>query len=112
MAWGDNNENLPTYFFGSWSEDGTDITIPIASIPELTAGEADATTGDSRKTLFAICDQIFTAWNAIATADKPGNMTISKSISPNVSAGTEAIQYILRFTTAVAAGSREVVDEA
>jgi hypothetical protein len=38
----------PSSLFPSWSEDGTTISVPIASIANLTAAEADGTTGDWR----------------------------------------------------------------
>jgi len=43
----------PSTWIPSWSEDGTDVTFPIASIPELTAAEADGATGDMRKCIYS-----------------------------------------------------------
>lgn len=90
---------------------GTHTMNRSPAVPELTDAEANASTGDIRKILFALCDKFAQDWINTATADRPSNMTISKSISPNVTTGQETTQYVFRFTTAVAAGSREVVDE-
>lgn len=45
---------LPTNLIPSWSENGTNVTFPIASVPELTAAEADAVTGIPVKS-FTLC---------------------------------------------------------
>jgi hypothetical protein len=99
-------------WFSGYSSDGTDITIPIASIPELSAAEANTTTGDMANFLYAFMDQIFAIWATMPTAGRPEKMFISKSLSPNVVTGDETVQFSVRFTTAVAAGSRNVVAEA
>jgi hypothetical protein len=44
----------PVYVIDGYSSDGTNITIPIASLIGLTAAEADAITGDWREILQAI----------------------------------------------------------
>jgi hypothetical protein len=44
----------PKYIFPNYLSDGTNITIPIASLIGLTAAEADAVTGDCREILQAI----------------------------------------------------------
>ena len=49
----------PSTWIASWSENGTNVTFPIASVPELTAAEADADTGNISKVLFAICEKIY-----------------------------------------------------
>lgn len=99
----------PPDWIASWSEDGDDVTFPIASIPELTAAEADATTGDMRKVLFAICDQMYEVYNALETASKPTKMTIYRSTSTNDLTGAVTKSY--QFVFSVDVGSVEVVDE-
>jgi hypothetical protein len=44
----------PFLVWPGYSSDGTNITIPIADLPGLSAAEADATTGDWREILQAI----------------------------------------------------------
>ena len=99
----------PSTWIDNWSEDGTDITVPIASFPEMTAAEADATTGDIRKVLFAIAEKLYDSWNNTATADRPSQMTISKSSSTAVSTGVVTNTYTLRFYCEVI--SQDVADE-
>jgi hypothetical protein len=102
---------LPPSWIEGWTEDGTNLTIPIASIPELKAEEADPTEGDIRKCFFALCDAFWAAYNDTLAADRPTQMAIFKSPSSNVAEGTETMTYTFRFTTVVPAGGREVADE-
>lgn len=48
----------PSEFIGSYVSDGTNITIPIASLTGLTAAQADGLTGDIRAVLMAILDTL------------------------------------------------------
>lgn len=100
---------LPPDWIADWSENGTNVTFPIASIPEMSADEADATTGDMRKVLFAICDQMYEVYNALATDNKPTKMTIYRSTSTNDLTGAVTKSY--QFVFNVSVGSVEVVDE-
>lgn len=99
----------PNVWIPSWSEDGTNITVPIASFPELSAAEADGSDGDIRKVLFAICDKIWDHWNGLATADRPTKMIVRRSTITNDAAGTQDRSYTFTFTTA--ASAEEVVAE-
>ena len=106
MAW----SGAPTGWFSGWAEDGTNITVPIASFPEMTAAEADATTGDIRKILYAICERCWSVWNALATADRATKMTLSKTSSTNSTTGLTTHQYVFTFVNAVTA--QDVAPEA
>ena len=99
----------PSTWLPSWSEDGTDITVPLATFPEMTAAEADASSGDIRKVLFAIAEKLYDAWNGTAAADRPTKMHIGKSTSVDVQTGIVTNSYTWRFYTQI--GSEEVVDE-
>jgi len=92
----------PTTWIPGWSENGTDITITTLStaFPQLTAAEADAATGDIRKILFAICEKIWTVWNALATADKATKMTVNRSSFVNETTGLITRTYTFQFVTA------------
>ena len=79
---------VPSTHIAGWSEDGTDITVPIASFPELTADEADGTTGDIRKIAFALADKLYSLYNTLAAADRPTKMQAFRSTSMNESGGT------------------------
>lgn len=99
----------PTELFAGMSEDGTDLTIPIASIPELTAAEADAVTGDLRKLIYALSERMFQYYNALPTADRPTKITVAKSIQSSPTTGTQTISYVIRCVTA--STGTEVIDE-
>ena len=99
----------PATWMPSWAEDATNITVPIASFPQLTAAEADGASGDIRKVLFAIMDKLLTVWDALATADKPTKMLMNRSSSVNT-AGTEISHFFsIQFTNTVA--TQDVADE-
>jgi len=102
---------VPTDWIPDWSEDATDITVPLASFPEMTAAEADAASGDIANILYAIAEKIATVWLATATADRPTMWRIGKSVTPDLVAGTEEAVYTLRFTTEVDVGARNVKAE-
>jgi hypothetical protein len=98
----------PSTWLAGWTEDGTNITLPIANLPELTAAEADASSGDIRKIIYALCEKFHAVNAAIETANKSTKMTISRSVSY----GTDDIitkQYT--FTFKVAATAADVVAE-
>jgi hypothetical protein len=81
----------------------TDLVVPIATFPELTAAEIDSVTGDIRKMLYAICEKCWLVWAALLTADKPNKMTISKSSSANAATGLTTHTYIFTFVNSVTA---------
>lgn len=99
----------PSAWIASWSEDGSNITVPIASFAELTDTEADGTTGDIRKIMFAVVEQFYQAYNAEATADRPTQMRIYKSASINPETSVLTNSYTFQFTCGI--GSQEVSDE-
>ena len=93
----------PNTWLANWSEDGTNITVPIATFPELTAAEADGETGDIREVVFSIADALFAKWADTDTADRPTQMTISKGVSTNVNTGIVTQTFSFRFNTEVSA---------
>jgi len=71
----------PTNFIASWSEDGSAVTFPLASLPELTAAEADAVAGDSRKVVYAVMERLNAWLDGLAAEDRPGKLTVGKSLA-------------------------------
>ena len=102
-------DKSPATWITNWSSNGTDITIPIASFPELISSEADVTTGDIRKIVFAIMEELFQKYNATATADRPSMMTLSKSASVSTSTGITTNTYSVVIKTETTA--QEVAPE-
>lgn len=100
----------PSTYIASWSEDETNVTFPIASVPLLTAEEADGTTGDIRKVTFALVEQLYSVYVGIAAADRPTKMTIAKASSVNTETGVVTNSYTFRFFTEIV--DQEVVAEA
>lgn len=99
----------PNTWIPNWSEDGTNISVPIATFPKMTAAEADATAGDIRKVLFAIVDQLYDAWNNTAAADRPAKMVMTKTKAVDVATNLVTSIYQFRFTTEIS--EEEVVAE-
>ena len=99
----------PSTWIPSWSENGTAISVPIASFPEMTAAEADADTGDIRKVMFAVCEQIYSEFNDLPVADRPTKMTVYRSTSTDDQTGVTTKTYQFRFEVAVL--SQDVADE-
>lgn len=61
----------PEQVIPGYSSDGTNITLPIASLIGLTAAEADAVTGDWREILQAILIKAVEYHNAWTWSDRP-----------------------------------------
>ena len=105
-------DSAPATWLGSWSENGTTISLPIASLPETDATECDGTTGDFRKVMLALMEEVYQHYNGLATADKPTKMVVSRSTSVNDTTGVITRTYAVAFYTEAAVGGIEVVDEA
>jgi len=108
MAYSD----VPTDWIPGYAATTTTITLPIESaghFSEISSAEADASTGDIRQILFGLCHGSYESWNAIAVADRPNRMTISKSISTNVATGIATNTFTLRFENTVS--GTDVADE-
>jgi hypothetical protein len=101
----------PPAWIASWSEDGTNITIPLASLPETDAAEADATTGDFRKVMLAIMECVYQAYLALPTADRPTKMVVNRSSSVNDTTDVITRTYAVAFSAEAAVGGIEVIDE-
>jgi hypothetical protein len=99
-------DKKPSTWLPNWTENGTTISVPIATFPELTAGEADAADGDIRKILFAILEQQWNLFRVLETANKPTMMNMVKTATINPLTGDEEHLFTIRFTnTRVAQGS-------
>ena len=99
----------PTNLFANWSSDGTNVTLPIASLPELTSAEANASTGDLRKIVFALLERLFAWYNGLATADRPTKLAIGKAATVNTATGKTSIVYTIRLEATTVA--QEISDE-
>jgi len=91
----------PDTWLANWSEDGVDITLPLATIPELTAAEADGVSGDIRKIIWAICHELYSVWSGKAAADRPAKMLMFKSSLVDDTDGSVQETYTFRFETEI-----------
>ena len=105
-------DTTPAAWIASWAEDATDVTFPLASLPETDATEADGATGDIRKVLYALCEEMYQHYNGLDSADKPAKMVISRNTSVNDTTDVITRTFALAFTMESAVGGVEVVDEA
>ena len=99
----------PTDWIPNWSENGTAISVPIASFTELTDAEADGANGDIRKIAFAWMEALWLEWNSLETANRPTKWNLTKSASVNTSTGITTTQYVQRFSIKTTA--QDVDDE-
>jgi len=102
-------DETPTTWLANWSEDGTNITVPIATFPELTAAEADASTGDIRKIVFAIIEKLYQTWIGTAAADRPTKWTMAKTATVSTIRNVIASRYTITIETEI--NTQEVRDE-
>jgi hypothetical protein len=101
----------PDTWLPDWTEDATNITVPLASIPEVTAAEADGATGDIRKVAFGLAEALYDHFNGLPLADRPTNMVITRGSSVNDQTNEMTRTYGFTFKLAPATGALEVVDE-
>jgi len=99
---------VPTDWVAGISEDGTDLIIPLASIPGLTAAAADAENGDIRYIFRGLCAMQKAGQDAQDIADLPVRMKISTVDMP-LSDGFIRKVYSSVFDNEVTA--EEVADE-
>ncbi len=101
----------PASMFASWSEDGVNISVPIASLELLTAALADGETGDARQVAASLCETMYRWYNGLTT--KPQAMEV-QLLSRQIQtfgdfAGKDKITY--SFTFAREYAERTVVAE-
>jgi len=90
-------DKTPGVWLTNWTEDGTYITVPLGTFPELTAAEADASTGDIRDIIFAFLEKFWTVYNDLPAADRPGKLVIIKTASADMIRGVLKNRYIFNI---------------
>lgn len=72
---------VPTAWIPSWDEDGSVASFALSDVSdELTAVEADPVTGDWRDIFKSIVEHTWAYFNGLVAANKPGKLTIAKSV--------------------------------
>lgn len=94
----------PSKWITGYTGSGKAISIPYASLPEITAdSEADTGTGSIANVLHALLDAVAARYSAMEA--KPANMGVFKSVSYNQSTGKFSLSYTVNLTASAAAGS-------
>lgn len=83
---------LPGYTFESG-----EIRIPIATLPGLSAAEANATTGNAMEVLRQLLEFTQSQIAALAPTARPTKATITKQ-NPSIASGTNVLPGTLRQT--------------
>lgn len=103
--------DVPSVLFGdNYAFSAPDITISNIDNPNVTDAEADATTGDSRRILFGLLQDMYARFNAIDAADRPTKMQFLRSTSVNDITQQGSVTFTIRFVTGDVV--TEVADEA
>jgi len=69
----------PNQIFPNGTADSTSLSIPYADLPSLTQAEATPTTGNAAEVMRNILDKAYNQLQAVATADRPTQFTITKT---------------------------------
>lgn len=64
------------------------LFIPLASLPGLTALEADEATGDGRKLVYEFARAVFANYTALPTASRPAKLSIVRGTPAGVDSTT------------------------
>jgi len=101
----------PSGLFGdNYTFSAPSISISNVDNPSVTDAEADAATGDARRILFGLLQDMYARFNAIDAADRPTKMTFLRSTSVNDITQQGTVTFTIRFTTDDVV--TEVADEA
>jgi len=57
----------PSGLFSGYGSDGTNVTIPISALNDLTADNAEPSTGDAREVARALCSSLMEYHNALTS---------------------------------------------
>ena len=85
----------PSEIFTGYTSDGTNITIPLAALPGLTAAEANATTGNVMEVTRQILDRLHSGVTALAPTARPTKAVVTKQ-NPSIATGANAAPGTLR----------------
>ena len=101
----------PEDWVADWAEADGDITIPLASLPELSEAEADGESGDIRSVVHAFNEALYTEMNSLPTGDRPTRWLLTKSASTNTVTGITTVQYVHTLYLETEVGGMQVADE-
>jgi hypothetical protein len=92
----------PSEIFAGYTLDTAagEIRIPLASLPGLSAVEADATTGNGMEVIRQIVDRTHSAVTALAPTARPTKATVAKP-NPSIASGAGVMPGTLRQSYAL-----------
>jgi len=102
-------DKTPNIWMSGWNENGTAISVPIATFTELTAAEADSDSGDIRKIVWAFLKKWYDEYSTRSSTNQPSKWTCTRSISVNATTGEVANVFTNTLYTEIA--TQEVADE-
>jgi hypothetical protein len=101
--------DTPGEFFGAgYTLSSNKVSLETATsggnplLTQLSDTDANATTGKTQQVVLSLVEACYAKFNAIASADRPTNLTITRQSSVNDQAGTRTVNYIV---TAVVSAS-------
>ncbi|MGD1850524.1 MAG: hypothetical protein ACFCBU_07900 [Cyanophyceae cyanobacterium] len=98
----------PTDIFGTtYTANETGVTIPLASLPGVSAQEANKDNGDFRRVLRGILESAYTGANNLS--DAPGFFSIAKSGLNGIGGNRVRVSYTVSFDMEVT--EAEVITE-
>jgi hypothetical protein len=106
---------LPSVHINGIEVDGTSLAMPLASIPELTAGEVNSPNGDIRKVAYALVQKLHSAYASMLADDKPTKW-ISTRVTTAPSEDSETANRTFTFSFQInnplnTVGATDVVGE-
>ncbi len=106
--------DTPGEFFGAgYSLGSNKVSLETATsagdplLTQLTDTDANATTGNAQQVVIALADVCYEKFNAIASADRPTNLTITRQSSVDDTTGVRTVNWI--FTAKVSASALTTV---
>lgn len=81
----------PNVWFSGVTSDASGITFPYSAMNGLLQADADPTTGDMREIVFAFCEELSNNMAATVTADRPNQLTVSRSASVSTVSGQDIL---------------------
>jgi hypothetical protein len=97
----------PTNWIPGYTSNGTNMVIPIASVPFLSASQAATSTGDVRQIVFAIQEAIYQKWLTIPSSNQSDRITVSRASTVY----SNRITYIYTYRVDVVPASLVVMPE-
>lgn len=101
----------PSQIFPNMTATATTITIPLADLMGLTQAEVDPNTGDGREVSRIILETIVSKINALAVANRPTKMTVTKSNPQGIGIDQIRQAYTLAFDIAIQSSGASLVAE-